>query len=145
MSTLPESRQQAALRVQAEQLSKLISPTLESKLKEMVDKVKMDLMLEMEAEIKRVVKEQVDAYCKRAFDVDQEDHFHMIREQSDERPNTPSIEEDRYVRKLSDPPVLSRESTEFNHHMKLMEESADHAWYWLGGKKVSDKELLPEQ
>lgn len=115
MSGIPESRQQAALRVQAEQLTKLISPTLEIKLKEMVDQVKMDLMLEMEAEIKRVVKEQVDAYCKTAFDTGDadDDHFHMIKERSDEptysRPNSPSIEGDKFI--LADAPVLARSET----------------------------------
>lgn len=83
-----------------------------STLKPLIDQLRMELMLEMEAEISRKVKEQVDAYCKSAFDTAGVDEgFHMIKEQSDEptydtRPNSPSIEEDKYV--LSDPPVLRR-------------------------------------
>lgn len=117
MSVLSESRQQAALRIQAEQLTKLISPSLEIKLKGMVDQLKIELLLEMEEEIKRKVKEQVEAYCKTAFDTGAADdeHFHMIREQSDERPydtrpNSPSsIEADKFV--LADPPVLARDES----------------------------------
>lgn len=140
----PESRQQAALRIQAEQVSKLILPTLEHKVRDMIDKVKIELLLEMEAEIKRVVKEQVEGYCKSVFDTQQSDYFHLIREQSDEVPDntresSPSIEAEKYLVDepgAMEPPSLTRQVTELPKPIANLgtEPSADHAWYWLGGK-----------